>query len=329
MVTRSHSELPVQSPAVNGARITKGLAKVLLGTGLLLLGFVAYQLWGTALYEHSAQARLQQQLRHTLHTRGTLPSPSSTSSNLVLGSHTAPTVADPAVGNPVGLLSIPAIGMSNTAIVEGTGESQLEQGPGHYQGTPLPGEAGNAAIAGHRTTYGAPFYSLDGLKVGDAIDVQTAQGLFQYVVATTKIVDPSDVSVLAPTTLPELTLTTCNPRYSASQRLVVQALLHASLTSSDLPAATTTTTPAKGSSLPASLPGDNAVGAATGTDVAGGVVGAVLWGLGALVAAIGARLLWRRLRGPKHWVAAFAVIVALGCLLGCFQHVSQALPASF
>jgi sortase A len=307
----------------------KVLAKVCLGVGLLLLAFVAYQLWGTALYEHSAQARLQQELRPSLRTTGTLPKTvkgTGTSSSDALTSHAAPPTADPPVGQPVGLLSIPAIGISKDVIVEGTGEGQLQEGPGHYQGTPLPGEAGNAAIAGHRTTYGAPFYDLDGLHPGDAIDVETPQGLFQYLVVVTKIVQPSDTSVLQPSVLPELTLTTCNPRYSASQRLVVQALLHTSLTDASFVPTPRSTT----GSPPTSLAGGSESGStSSGSDVAGGVLGAVLWGLGAVAAAFLSRLAFRRLGGAPRWVGLLGGVLAVYLLLGCFQHVSLALPASF
>ena len=118
-------------------------------------------------------------------------------------------------------------------IVEGTGTTDLRQGPGHYDGTPLPGQIGNAAIAGHRTTYGAPFYNLNELADGDPIVVTTTQGVFTYSVTRSLIVpcgdsncnDPADVAVIAPSTTPELTLTTCNPRFSSSSRLVVQATL--------------------------------------------------------------------------------------------------------
>ncbi|HLX87594.1 MAG TPA: class E sortase, partial [Acidimicrobiales bacterium] len=194
---------------------------------------------GTALYEHSAQSRLKAAISKSLpHAHLTLPpparNPGGSSSTALPTSHIAPPVADPGVGAPVGLMSIPTLGVSDAAIIEGTGESQLQQGPGHYPGTPLPGEAGNAAIAGHRTTYGAPFYSLDALHSGDAINIETPQGLFGYQVVLTKIVSPDDVSVLQPTPLPELTLTTCNPRYSATQRLVVRALLTTSVTTQSL-----------------------------------------------------------------------------------------------
>jgi sortase A len=300
-----------------------------MAVGLLLLAFVAYQLWGTALYEHSAQARLQQELTPSLHTSGTLPKVAKGSGGGTadpITSRAAPPTADPAVGNPVGLLSIPAIGMTNAVIVEGTGEGQLQEGPGHYPGTPLPGEVGNAAIAGHRTTYGAPFYSLDGLKPGDAINVETPQGLFQYLVVLTKIVQPTDTTVLQTSVLPELTLTTCNPRYSASQRLIVQALLHTSLTNASfVPTPRTTTGPA-----PTSLAGESGTGSSSaGSNVAGHVLGAVLFGLGAIAAALAARVAFRRLRGVPRWVSLLGVPLAIFLLLGCFQHVSLALPTSF
>ncbi len=91
----------------------------------------------------------------------------------------APTIADPPVGSPVGTIQIPKINLAMT-VVEGTDEAQLAMGPGHYPTTPLPGQAGNAAIAGHRTTYLHPFYSLDALAPGDLIYITTLQGTFLY-----------------------------------------------------------------------------------------------------------------------------------------------------
>lgn len=320
---------------MTSARIVKGLAKTFLGVGALLLAFVAYQLWGTALYEHSAQNSLKAKLEKTLpHTHATLPAhptgPAVTSQTPT--SHTAPTIPDPSVGSPVGLLSIPSIGVQDAAIVEGTGEGQLQQGPGHYPGTPLPGEAGNAAIAGHRTTYGAPFYSLDALHPGDAINIETPQGLFGYEVVLTKIVAPNDVSVLQSTPLPELTLTTCNPRYSATQRLVVRALLTTSITTGSIHgsggSSSSTTTPT--TSVPRSLAdGGNQGSSQSDTDVSGGVFGAVLWGLAAIAAVVGGRFAYRRIPGSRRWLSLLAAPLAVYFVLACFQHVSLALPASF
>ena len=128
----------------------------------------------------------------------------------------------------MGTITIPKIDLS-MVVVEGTGDAQLQTGPGHYPGTPLPGEDGNAAIAGHRTTYLHPFYNLNELVPGDPITVVTLQGIFLYHVTGSLAVPPTDVSVVAATRRPTLTLTTCNPRYSATQRLVVHAMLVASI----------------------------------------------------------------------------------------------------
>ena len=118
----------------------------------------------------------------------------------------------------------------------------LRKGPGHYPPTQLPGHEGNSAIAGHRTTYGAPFGELDQLQPGDQIVLVTVQGKFKYEVTDQRVVDPSEISVLDPSPDPArpghdlatLTLTTCNPKYSASQRLIVRAQLD--LTPDQLPA---------------------------------------------------------------------------------------------
>ncbi|MGA2522411.1 MAG: class E sortase [Acidimicrobiales bacterium] len=311
-----------------------------VATGLLLLSFVAYQLWGTALYEHSAQNHLRHELQGKLPTppisipASTIPGSPTTTPPAEVVSHVAPPTADPNVGAPLGLISIPRLGMSNTVIVEGTGENQLQQGPGHYVGTPLPGEAGNVGIAGHRTTYGAPFYDLNELQPGDQITIQTAQGLFDYQVATSHVVSPADTAVLEASTVPELTLTTCNPRYSAATRLVVVATLKTAITpasfvgtSSTSTSTTTVTTPAH-VALPTTLAGgDEGLG---GVTTSGQVRDAVIWGALTLLAAALGVVAWRRGRRPWSWVAfGMGVPLVLGALLMCFQHVSLALPQSF
>ena len=108
---------------------------------------------------------------------------------------TAPSTGDPSEGEPIGDIRIPVIGI-NQVVVEGTNTPDLRKGPGHYIGTPLPGQGGNAAIAGHRTTYGHPFYNLDGVKVGDPIVVTTLQGIFVYNTIQESVVSPNDTSVL-------------------------------------------------------------------------------------------------------------------------------------
>jgi sortase A len=145
----------------------------------------------------------------------------------VLGTATPlPRSVDPGEGHWVGVLSIPAIDLQQV-IVNGTTVNDLRLGPGHYLGTPLPGEAGNVAIAGHRTTWGRPFRNLDHLKRGDQIVISTPRADVLYRVDWTRIVAPTDLSVIGPTGTNSLTLTTCHPAYSAAQRLIVRAELAA------------------------------------------------------------------------------------------------------
>ena len=100
-------------------------------------------------------------------------------------------------------------------MVEGVSLPDLKKGPGHYPETPLPGQEGNAAIAGHRTTYGAPFNRLDELEPGDEVTVTTVQGEFTYEVTETQIVSPTQVDVLDDKGDNRLTLSACHPKYSA------------------------------------------------------------------------------------------------------------------
>ncbi|HEX9991439.1 MAG TPA: class E sortase [Acidimicrobiales bacterium] len=131
-------------------------------------------------------------------------------------------------GDSVTRLRIPSIGV-DTVVVEGTTESALRAGAGHYPSTPLPCQEGNVGIAGHRTTYGHPFRNLDQLGVGDEIVLDTPVGTCTYRVAEAPFpVAPTATSVVAPTDASLLTLTTCHPVGSAAQRLVVRAELVAS-----------------------------------------------------------------------------------------------------
>jgi sortase A len=128
----------------------------------------------------------------------------------------------PLPGDAIGKLEIPAIGVSEY-VVEGTDTGDLRKGPGHYPETPLPGEPGTVAVAGHRTTYGAPFRDLDDVRRGDEIVFDTPFGRFIYRVERTKIVDDQDLSVLEPVGYKRLMLSACHPLYSAAQRIIVFA----------------------------------------------------------------------------------------------------------
>jgi len=127
-------------------------------------------------------------------------------------------------GDPVGRLRAPAIGLS-AVVVEGTDGATLRTGPGHYPETALPGQRGTVAIAGHRTTYGAPFRRLDDLERGDRIELAMPYGRFAYRVERTRIVAPTAVEVVERVAYDRLVLTACHPLYSASERIVVFARL--------------------------------------------------------------------------------------------------------
>lgn len=129
---------------------------------------------------------------------------------------------EPLDGDAIARLVIPAIGVSEY-VVEGTDTADLRKGPGHYPETPLPGERGTAAIAGHRTTYGAPFRNLDDLRRGQRIRIDMPDGTFLYRVERVKIVDDQDLSVLEPAGYRRLMLSACHPLYSAAERVIVFA----------------------------------------------------------------------------------------------------------
>ena len=125
-------------------------------------------------------------------------------------------------GDPIGRISLPTLERS-FVMVEGVGTSPLRKGPGHYPDTPLPGEPGTVAVAGHRTTYLAPFRSVDRLRRGQPIVVEMPYGRFVYRVEKTRIVEPSATEVTRGVGYDRLVLTACHPLYSAAKRIVVFA----------------------------------------------------------------------------------------------------------
>jgi sortase A len=128
----------------------------------------------------------------------------------------------PLKGDSIARIEIPSVGVDEY-VVEGTDLESLRKGPGHYPETPLPGERGTSAIAGHRTTYGAPFRHIDELDPGDRIIIDMPDGRFIYRVEESKIVDDQDLSVLEPVGYRRLMLSACHPLYSAAQRIIVYA----------------------------------------------------------------------------------------------------------
>jgi sortase A len=130
----------------------------------------------------------------------------------------------PLKGDAIARIDIPSIGVAEY-VVEGTDVESLRKGPGHYPETPLPGAPGTTAIAGHRTTYGAPFRRIDQLKHGDRILIDMPDGRFVYRVETTKVVDDQDLSVLDSVGYQRLVLSACHPLYSAAERIIAFARL--------------------------------------------------------------------------------------------------------
>jgi sortase A len=177
-----------------------------IAAGFLVVAFILYELLGTGL----VTARYQQDLRQDLREEFPHPRP---------GEPPPP----PVPGGALGVIRIPEIDL-DMALVEGVEAEELKRGPGHYPGTPLPGAEGNVGFAGHRTTYARPFWALDRLKAGDRIYVDTRWGRFVYRVEWSRVVAPNQVEVLDRTPRPSLTLTTCHPKFSAAQRLVVRAV---------------------------------------------------------------------------------------------------------
>ena len=297
------------------------VGRVVLVAGVLVLLFIPYLLWGTGLMTARSQALLRTefskaQQRADASTPSTLPDPAPRAPV----AQPAPPILDPAIGSAVGTITIPKIDLS-MVVVEGTGDAQLQTGPGHYPGTPLPGEIGNAAIAGHRTTYLHPFYNLNELVPGDPITIVTLQGIFLYHVTGSLAVSPTDVAVVDQTRRPTLTLTTCNPRYSASQRLVVHARLVASILAH--PRHVVTSVPTRKART--SVAAQNA-----SATPAHDWLAAILWGIAVAVLTTVVWVWERRTRGGRRVaVIAGGLIAWLVVVFFFFQVAAPLLPASY
>lgn len=204
------------------------LGKFLISVGVGVLLFVAWTLWGTGLYTAQQQERLGRDL-----DRRIAAAPQEPSARVG-----PPKGFAPGAGEPVFRMSIPDIDMT-AVVVEGVGTDDLRKGPGHYPSCrsgferpwctefeeTWPGERGRVVLSGHRTTYGAEFHRIGELARGDAIKIETEWGRFVYRVTGREIVEPDSLKVVVPSDRAELALTTCNPKYSAAERLIVYAEL--------------------------------------------------------------------------------------------------------
>ena len=226
--------------------VVAGIGKTLIWLGLLMFGFVGYQLWGTGIQTAQAQDRLEDEFREKLEAGSTTTTTTNTSTTIVVTDTTTvpgetttlppttPTTipraaaSDPIPnGEAIAILRIPRLDLE-WQVVEGVKVADLKKGPGHFRETVMPGQLGNSAIAGHRTTYGQPFRNIDQLEVGDLIEVTTLVGNYTYAVTDSIIVNPSDYALVIPTidpTVATLALVTCDPAFTARNRLTVRATL--------------------------------------------------------------------------------------------------------
>ncbi|MGX7677293.1 class E sortase [Jatrophihabitans sp. DSM 45814] len=258
----------------------RGVGQTLITLGLVLLLFVVYEVWVSNIFAHQRQDKVHKQFTQAVQ-QGQDPLKGQDRLNLPSGSQ----VVIPA-GTGFANLYIPRFGKDYAwTVVQGTNDDDLERGPGHYDGTAVPGQIGNFALAGHRVGKGEPFLNLDQLVPGDAVVVQTAGNWYIYRilgdtakyaaalkmtdskqrdvaisdalstpdsqgVVGRQIVSPSTVSVIDPVpdhpnTTPTralLTMTTCHPKYSANQRMILHAALVRSV-------------PVSGNATPKELPG--------------------------------------------------------------------------
>ena len=201
------------------ATVLRGVGQTFITAGVVILLFVVYELYFTGIETAREQRALRSEIERLWRDGGD-----------VYPIDPVTKIPEIPLGEGVAVLRIPRFGRDHyKVVVEGVRVGDLKKGPGHYPGTQLPGQVGNFVVSGHRTTYGAPFGRLDELAPGDPIVVETATTWFTYRVERTEIVSPGEISVIYPVprdkgakpTRALMTLTTCHPKYSARQRMVV------------------------------------------------------------------------------------------------------------
>ncbi|HYO60611.1 MAG TPA: sortase [Actinomycetota bacterium] len=208
------------------------LGKLLISMGVGVFLFIVWTLYGTGIYTQQQQ----QQLAEEFDRLPALERQTEKGQSFPAG---PPPGYDPAPGAPIFRMHLPTIEDKPMMVVEGVGTDELKLGPGHYPSCrpgferPLctsyeesyPGERGRVIVSGHRTTYGMPFWSLDKMEKGDPIHFETQWGEYTYLVTGKEVVPANSDAIVVPSDKYEVVLTTCNPRYSAAERLIVYAEL--------------------------------------------------------------------------------------------------------
>jgi len=263
----------------------------LVGLGVFVIGFLVFEFAVSGLVEGRSQRVLLREFRS-------------------LSNGGAASTLDwvPQPGDPVGVLSIPRLGLS-TVVVQGTTSQQTSRGPGHYRGSSLPGRPGNSVIVGRRTTFGAPFRHVDQLRSGDLITVSTGVGAFTYKVAEVRQLRPGDPDVLGPSRTDRLTLVTSDPPYAATGRLAVLATLIGRPAAE--PAAQTTFVAANESGLQGE---------------AGAIPAILVFGELLIMAVVGAFWIARRISGRVAWLLGVPLVMALAWAV--YLAMNRLLPAT-
>lgn len=289
--------------------------RVFVAAGVALLLFTAYLLWGTGVYTKQAQQEA---------ARAVAAKPIVSEEHLSTGAIPAARPQHPLKkGDPLFTIKIPKIGLENV-VVQGVDQDSLRKGIGHFpqcrekrdaddclDDTRYPGERGNVALSGHRTTYGAPFFRANELAKGDMIDIVSGRARYRYRVRGQEVVDPiAGFSTVGQHGRDELTLTTCHPRFSAAERLIIHAdYVGASLISAG--PSTTPSSPAATSDPQPLVPRDVAI----------------LAGI-SLASALGSLALSRRYRGVAGRLA-IGLGTAAAMWIGLFPRVLALLPTNY
>ena len=244
-----HEAITDRPPAPKTHRVAKIIRTIgwtSVGLGLFLLGFVVHQLFITTYFAQQNNETLKVEagqyfegvtISEVEYVAPDVTDPQSPSVPSEPTEPSEPAESEeprtllveetPEQGEAFAIIRIPSIERlaDGWTVAQGVSRADLKNGVGHMPSTPLPGQPGNAVLPGHRTTYGAPFHELDELEVGDIIEVETAIGLNVYEVRESIIVRPTEIWVTNPRPGSWITLSTCNPKFSSRERLIIFAEL--------------------------------------------------------------------------------------------------------